>query len=1191
MSKTLTFPTTQRQAQVEINRRHRSFRRGIISDAHPMDVPQDGLYGSDNVDVYPGRCEVRPGYKRMSDEKLPGIGTGISASKSGTTITISAGYSPSSDNEGDYFSFPSGNDYLITSVSGSDLTVTDSTAESDTTTGKIRQEVNSEIWHPVHKKRVMHIGTRIYSSDWDITSWTRVYGLSTAPSNKKSRMKIFGDNVFLYNDNGVYIIEMGETVPTFQKLNNTMLESTITEVDESTTKKYGRRYTVTMSELSGNYLNDRWDGQTILHESSNFAVDSDGRDYSEIFTVKKIGPTADTYGILTGGTLNALRDTPGEWEAITDGQAKFTINSTTNEIFVDFTNCKTWADVAGRIQSALRDYWSTITFEYDTDHFVLTAPNASDTVGYCTAASGGTDIGGSTYLEMQSGQGTTDNTATVYANLELSYLQTPYTESGGTYTYLNEYTHYSLYATKDIGDNGIDPVTGKGNNSELYIHIADIPIITSFVVSTAGDGTVTASKGTFSNDMVGSTLYLSDGKSGEITAYTSSSVVTWDQTDVTTNLGATVGTDKAFVFSQSGTTVTASAGTPFASGDVGKRIFASDGTLIVIAGYTSSTVVTAADSATRTGLGGGILNGPVADATKNRRVYNDSTTDDVLSTRVNKYWLKNRFWSPVPNCDTGVFCNGFMICAVRGNRTIYETQLADDYLLGYYDPEFQTDVTQDAIQELRVYKDFVSAICSNSTVSWDTNITAEETRPDVGDAIIYLASKKVVDDQVGTQFHESICPVHEGVDILVTNDFEVRLFNGNDYGPSMSGKMSKNLRKLQTVGAASYDPIRGYFIWGTEGSLTTISSIDRLPFPDKCYRFSINEDQGVIGGVLYSGDDWIKPPNGIAGFKITDDNNKTRQCVLHNEDGRHYWINTYDGPSMTRTFIDKDDNAGNGTEISWSLTLGADVGRNLALKIRHELTRTVLAPYDTTNAGDSGYDADGFRSGLELDLNAYNSADWETSYAIANNFDKERDITFDEVPEDRGIQMKLSGNRSEVTILEIINTYSQFDNALEPSNREMSEADYQAGFNTPLLWLSRHSNKYLNLATGSAISGTPTAATGADSKTESGFQISAALDTIDVTLTAGSVLFWADGTVSLTIGGDAVALSSVGTHAGFTLYYATGIAKTGTLRLTPTGTRIIQDLRCYNSEIDSNERTYLYNDMVKNDGNNTMPLW
>ena len=1199
----LTYPRTRRQTEWLIARRHHSFRRGVMSDGPRVSVPLDGIWESDNVILYGDRGEVRSGTRLLnaSHADYPAVenGTGISATKSGTTIIISAGYTLSSANVGDYFQWSDdGKNELIISVSVGDnsCVVTSSRTHTATTTGRIRSECNAAIWDKINKKHVILAGTKVYYADWEISSWTEAYCLSTtAPANTKSIMRQFGDNIYLWNSNGKYIIEMSATIPVVERLNNTMIECPLSSTDETETLVYGRRYTATMIEMLGSYLLNSYEGNTIEQETAPWAIDANGKDYAEVFTEKPVGDESETSAKLTGGTLNAARDEPSEWAVITNGQVNVTANSETNNLIINFTGCTTWADVTQRIQYALQDYWPSALCSFDTDHIVIEMPNVDDTINYCTAGDGGTDISDSTYLNMRSGQGTLSTPATT-EDVLISTLQVPYSESGGTYTFLQEYTHYRLYGTKDIGENGINEITGKGNNPEYYIHIEDVPVIKSFVVSTAGDGTVTASKGTFKEYDVGSTLYLSDGKSGTITAYTSGTVVTWDQADVTTDLGATIGSSKAFVFSQSGTDVTVSSGTPFDANSVGKRIFASDGTLIIIIGYTDSTHVTVADSETRTSLGGGILESPTADSTANTRKFTDRISDYKLSTRISKAWCKNRFWEPLPNCDIGVEIDGFFISAIKDGKEIYETQLANAYFAGYYDPEFQIDKVGDSIKRLRVYPGYLVAICSQSTIQWSTEITAEDSRLEVGLSTTFLAQKKTIDFQIGTMFPESIVPVHEGIDIVFTNNCEIRLFNGNDYGPNVvEGKLMKIMRQFQPIGAASYDSIGGYYLWGTTSSPTTINNVDRVPFPDTCYRFAIREEQGVIGGIKISGDDWVQPPNGISGYEITDDGDRALQVILDNLIGKYYWLSTYNGPSgssLSKTFVDKDDTTGSGTEISWSITYGADAGNMLKYDIRLETANLTIAPDDPSNADASGYDSEGYRDGLEIDIYAYKKANaWETEYAIAKDINKDGDISFDETPLDKEIQLKIAGNRSECIISEFVSYYTVLDHASIPSTREMTENTYQENLASPVLWLSRGPNLYKNLVTGSSISGTATGITGVDGKSNSGFQISAALNTISVNLSGGSLLFWADGTVAATINGNSVILDSVGTLSGWTLYYATSITESGTLILTPSGTRKIEDVRAYNSEIDSDTRTYLYNDMVRNNGNNTLRTW
>lgn len=1200
----MTYPRTRRESEWQIIARHHSFRRGVMSDGPRTSVALDGVWESDNVFLYEDRAEVRGGTRVLnsSHATFPAIanGTGISASKSSSTITISAGYTLSSANIGDYFQWPDdGKCELITAVNvgNNSCTVTSSASHTATTTGIIRAECNAAIWDKINKKHVILAGTKAYYADWNIASWTEIYCLSTTkPANTKSIMRQFGDNIYLWNSNGKFIIRTSATIPTMSRLNNTMITCPLSDVVETETLVYGRRYTCTMVDMSESYLLNSYEGNTILQESAPWAIDENGKDYAEVFTEKPVGDQSESKGILTGGTLAATIDEPGDWTTISNGQAKFTANSETNNIIVDFTGCTTWLDVTDRIQSALRDYWPNALCYFDTDHIVFEMPDAGDTVDYCTAGTSGTDISGSSYLNMQTGQGT-KTTPAITESILLSTFQVPYSENGGTYTFAQEYTHYRLYGTADVGEDGINPTTGKGNNPELYIHIEDIPIIKSFVVSTAGDGTVTASKGTFKEYDVGSTLYLSDGTtSGTITAFTSSTVVTWNKTSVATDVGATIGTIKACVFSQSGTTVTASKGTPFDSNSIGKRLFASDGTLIVITGYTSSTVVTVADSETRTGLGGGIIESTTSSSTANTRKFTDRIDDTKLLTRLSKAWCKNRFWEPLPNCDIGVEIDGFFISAVKGSQEIYETQLSNPYFAGYYDPEFQIDTVEDSIQSLRVYPSYLAAICSQSTVQWATEITETDSRPEIGLSVTFLAQKKTIDFQIGTMFPESIVPVHEGVDIVFTNNCEIRLFDGTDYGKNLvEGKMMKLLRQLQPIGAASYDPIGGYYLWGTNGSAININGVNLVPFPDICFRFAIIEEQGVIGGIKISGDEWIQPPNGIAGYQIVDNGNRALQVIFDNLTAKYYWISTYDGPtgsSLAKTYVDKDDTTGTGTEIVWSITYGADTGSLMKYDIRHEVSNLTIDPSNPSNADETGYDSDGFRDGLEIDIRAYcKSNGWDEEYSLAENINKDGDISLDATPQDKAIQFKISGNRSECVISEFVNYYTSMEQTTTPSKREMTEGDYQENLASPVLWLSRNANLYKNLASGSSISGTPVGITGVDSKSNSGFQIASALTTISVSLTSGSILFWSDGTVAVTIGGTSVSLSSVGTFNGWTLYYVTGITLNGTLVLTPSGTRKIEDVRVYNSAIDSDTRSYLYNDMVRNSGDNTLGVW
>lgn len=1197
----LTYPRTRRESEWRFERRHRGFRRGMMSDWLRTDIPLDGVYESNNVILSSENGRVRGGTRLLNvtnHASLPTTDTGIRATKSGSTVTITGGgFNFDSDYVGDYFSWGDGTDYELITVVGSALsaTVHTTTAHSATSSGTIRREVNAHIWDKIHKKHVILIGTKAYYAAWNVASWTEIYCVgAVAPANNKSIMRQYGNDIYLWNSNGKYVIEMGVSVPTISRLNNAMIQCSVAGVTETADKTYARRYVMTMAEMLGDYFSNSYNGNTIVRESSPWAIDYNGKDYAEIYTEKPVGDGLSYYATLTSGNLTAG---PSDFAVLTNAQVGITANSVTENVITDFTGCLSWADITERFQAAARDFWPTILIYYENGGVVIEMPNAGGTLGYCTAGAAGTDISDSGYLNMRTGHGVLASVALTESVL-LNTLRTPYTTSGGMHTFIREYTHYRLYGTKDVGVNGINPNTGKGNNSELFIHIEDVPIIKSFVITAAADGTVTASSGKFSRYDIGNTLFIAGGGGAVITGYTSETVVTWNSNTPLTSTGAAIGSITPFIFSQVGNALTATSSI-FDANSVGKRIFSSDGCLILITGYSDAEHVTVADSTTRTSLCGSILisQSIALLSYDNARLFTDTISDDVLSTRISKAWCKNRFWEPLPNCNIGVEIDGFFLSAVRGGKDVYETQLANPYFAGYYDPEFQVESVQDSIQALRVYPFLAAAICSQSTISWSTEITETDSRPGIGSSVTFLAQKKVVDFSIGTSFPESIVPVHEGVDILCTNNCEIRLFNGKEYGPNIcEGKIMKSLRKLQPKGAASYDAIDGYRLWGTEGVLTSVGGTDRVPFPDVCWRFAIREEQGTIGGVKYSGAAWLQPTNGISGCEITDDGNRALQVVLDNPTGKFYWSPTYNGPSgsgLVETAMDKDvTGAGAGTEVAWSITLGADTANVMDNDIRHEVSRLTIDPDDPLKAGTSGYDDEGFRDGLEIGFEAYRRADqWASVYSTADNIIKDGDISYDETPEDKALYHKISGNRGGCVISEIANYYTIMDRAAVPNKQAMTENDYQETLSAPVLWLSRNSNLYKNLATGAVIAGVPTGVTGVDNKANSAFQISAALSLGNIALAAGSLLFWADGVVAVTIGGVAVLLSSGGAIGGWTLRYATGITRTGDMILTPSGTRMIEDLRVYNSNIDSDTLMYLYNDMVRNNGDNTLGLW
>lgn len=1163
-----------------------------MSDYPRANIPLDGIYASENVLLHHGgRVEGRDGTRLLDADhaNLPTVsgGSSISASKASTSITISAGYTPSSSNIGDYFVWPdNGKNELITGVSGQVLTVSSSSVHTSTTSGRIRQEVNAAIWDKENNKHVKLVGTKLYYADWNVTSWTEVNCVSEIkPDNSKSNLKQLGSEIYLNNKNGTYVINLSDTYPTLERINNTIDECTITSVAKTDELVYERRYTVTLAKMSGNMLSCYYSGSEVVRETPPYSVDGDGKDYAEVFTTLPIGDESDDYSRLRGNYVVSEGQRIG-LIALSNAQYKITLNSVTINMIVDFTGCSTWPDIINKLKAVARWWFPAIDIYIEDGYLTIENKAAESVLGYCSAGDSGTDISNDQYLALHNSTFATITTQYLSTSSVVGDMSVPNYLSESYYYYCREYTHYRVYAATHL------------NNIELYVHVADIPIVKALICEFDGTATVTATKGSFSISDVGSTLYYSLGTSSKtiLTFISSSQVVLSDLVNATDDGPASIGSSKPIRFSQSGTVVAMTSYSENADDSfIGARLFASDGSTSIITSYNGSTELLVDTPATKTSLGGVIIKRS-SSATAYTRKFNDTITDDTLSYRIKNHLCKNRFWQPLPNCDLGTTIEGFMVSAVKNGSSIYQTQLANKRFTGYYDPDFQIDTVQDSIQALRAYPGLLSAICSQSTVSWSTEVIGTDSRPDIGLSTSFLTQRNTVDEHTGTMFPESIASVDEGMDIVFTNNHEVRLFDGRSYGPNLAeGKIMKRLRKLQHYGASSYDSIRGYLLWGTESTLTTVGGKILVPFPDKCWRFAINTEQGVIGGVEFTGDDWIKPPNGIRGYEIIDDGNRSLQVILDNATGKFYWISPYNGPAgsgLSKTFVDRDDTTGSGTEIACSITYGADTGSTKKHDIVHEVSNLTIDPHDPELADTTDHDSSGYRDGLEINFYAYHKAnEWDTPYAQTLSVTKDGDITFDETPPDKANMIKITTNRSEFVISELINYYTAKEHAAVPSKRETAEGDYQTALASPALWLSRNPSLYKNLATGSSISGTPTAVAGVDGKSNSAFQISSALSTISVALSSGSVLLWADGTVVVTIGGEVVSLTSVGEYGLWTLYYATGITRTGVLILSPSEIRKIEDVRAYNSEITSAVRTYLYNDMVRNSGNNTLRLW
>jgi len=390
-----------------------------------------------------------------------------------------------------------------------------------------------------------------------------------------------------------------------------------------------------------------------------------------------------------------------------------------------------------------------------------------------------------------------------------------------------EATHYSVYRTLDVGVNGTDPVTGDGNNPERFIWVQDVPIAKSFTVTVDGT-TCTSASGLFDSTDDGAVISIWDGENSydrTIDTRVSSTVVTLDSSipSGATSKPANIGGCTGLSLSQSEYTVsvTASGLNNFASGDIGKTLYWSDGDYGVISAYTDSGTVTVHNSDTKTSQGACM--DPVS------RVFRDTYQDDPrdgeawsiehLRSRIGSYLLQHRFNEPLPNCNIGVIVPGWMFTAPRNSKYSSYSQISTGYeqFMGYHRPDIQWLLFKDAINNMVEFPNVLVVRCNTST--YDVSINSFTTEEDhvTGEAISYVNSQNVLDENVGSVDFGGSAKTDEGVEIVITNEPAIRIFDGQTYSANIAtDRIMKQLQKMNSVYTSSYDAMNGFIFWGSD---------------------------------------------------------------------------------------------------------------------------------------------------------------------------------------------------------------------------------------------------------------------------------------------------------------------------------------------------------------------------------------
>jgi hypothetical protein len=399
------------------------------------------------------------------------------------------------------------------------------------------------------------------------------------------------------------------------------------------------------------------------------------------------------------------------------------------------------------------------------------------------------------------------------------------------YSNLNEdhktVTDYGIYRSKNIGENSNPSGYGLGslnNNPANLIWVKDIPIAKSIVASSFY-GVATVSSGEITVDDIGCTIYWYDENgyssytSSTITGVNSDTEFTHDNNGIWSKTIGGIGHGRLFAGYQTGDIFYCSLGTPFVEGDEGCPIWLSNGKIIWIKDFISSSQVRVAYSQEIENCGATIR--PLIEDGTLIRNFNDTVTDEILESRIECgqpiYWPR-RFYTPIPNGDIGHIDFGFIFIAKRDDTIFYYTDIgAKKYALGYYRADHQKEVVDTHIKEIVTAGSTLTIIMSNKTRTASPQTASDVGNKDNAESVWKIPPSTIVDNR-GVVLYGSIA-YKSGNLIAITSEPALRIFNGSkwsdeNYAKDQVQKYLEGIDQSKLV-AAVYIPGRfgGYKVW------------------------------------------------------------------------------------------------------------------------------------------------------------------------------------------------------------------------------------------------------------------------------------------------------------------------------------------------------------------------------------------
>lgn len=750
----------------------------------------------------------------LRNPAVPGFGdtttTEITASKSAYTITATSGPSFTDDLVGKYFNWGDGSrDIIEAAPTTATLRVRQSGTKASTARCIIQGRMNASMQHTSDGHIVAVFGSSVYiSRRRPFCGWVRIpiIGGNTLTDSSETRVYRDDDDVIICNPSGWFRVVLSSATPLVYKFNTKVPQTLLSDISFGAGKKHKYRYTYSFSRLTGDkYWYDRMSAGrsvAIAQETASAQMNEKSIDYADAWTDRIVGDGLTTFGRLVGVELADAYKVNTGWNTIADGTFTITINSTPYQISVDFTSVETLADVAYKIQSAIRQYKDLqgVIVEFDTDHF-LVSTGEGDSITSITGGVGGTSLVGA--LGFTDAVGTSE----IFTEpVTLEYLTLP-ADDNNEYKDTHHITHYTVYRSQDCAEEEVNPF--------LCAWAADIPVAKAFRAFIAANGTLTVTKGFMTAQDDGCTLTGEDATDYDITQVGSSSAGTVDYSGSAIALASyAIGGGDVMTAYQSDKTITVVSGYAFTAADVGKPVFWSDGGISYIDSITDGATATAVWSEGH----GGASDYEAATINPTRRRFTDTLRDDALASMFSTYPLYNRYQQPYPDGNVSAVAPGFICTGRRGDKHFVYGDIQYRWLMGYYNPSFQkTEDIWGGLQDLAGANGFIYIRDSLNTYKQSITDFTNVGEISVGESVSKLPPMTLVSQHgsVGAGGRQSI---DNGVDILITSEPAVRTFNGSEYSENYAAKriQRSELVHFKRVYVTGFNNQVGFFIWGIQ---------------------------------------------------------------------------------------------------------------------------------------------------------------------------------------------------------------------------------------------------------------------------------------------------------------------------------------------------------------------------------------